>query len=86
MTTVTLSSRARRDVRRLDPPVRKRRAEALRQLGEEPPPDNLDIKRIAGAPAGHSGAEPLIVRDACLVTDLTSTPRSCAPVGNGHGR
>lgn len=51
MATVTLSSRARRDLRRLDPPVRKRIAEALRQLGEDPLPDNLDVKRIVGAPA-----------------------------------
>jgi mRNA interferase RelE/StbE len=51
VTAVNLSSRARRDLRRLDPPIRRRIAEALQQSGEEPPPDNLDIKRIVGAPA-----------------------------------
>ena len=44
---VRLSPRAERDLRRLDPPVRRRVVEGLRALGGGAP--NLDLKALKGA-------------------------------------
>jgi mRNA interferase RelE/StbE len=45
--TVRLSARAERDLRRLDPQVRRRIVEGLRALGAGAP--NLDVKAVKGS-------------------------------------
>lgn len=50
MYRVELTSRAQRDLKRLNPPDRERVAGALRDdLTADPPPDNLDVKPLTGA-------------------------------------
>lgn len=45
-----ISSRAARDLRRLQGRERSRVVEALQQLVVVPPPGNLDVKQLAGHP------------------------------------
>lgn len=54
MYRVTLSKRAQKDLRRIDVQHRSRIVEALRNdLAADPPPDNIDVKAISGAPPWH---------------------------------
>jgi mRNA interferase RelE/StbE len=48
VTRVTLSSRAQRDLRRIDRPDRERITDGLRPLSQHPPPENLDVKPLVG--------------------------------------
>lgn len=43
MPTVNLSSKAKKDLRRMDPPVRRRVLATMAELEKDPVPDNLDI-------------------------------------------
>lgn len=47
---IELSSRAERDLRRLQQRERERVFDALDGLVTEPPPENLDVKQLAGHP------------------------------------
>lgn len=49
MPTVNLSSKAKKDLKRLDPPVRRRIVDELQLLEKDPPPDNLDVVLLSGA-------------------------------------
>lgn len=50
MSRVTLASRAQRDLKSIDKPDRQRIVTALRELAADPPPDNLDVRPLAGSP------------------------------------
>ena len=78
---IELAARAQRDIRRLDPPVRRRVAEAIKGLIADPPEG--DIKRLTGSDELRLRVGDWRVRftrdnDQQLVTILRVLPRGRA--------